>query len=154
MATIVAKSKKHDGIVIPSNNNSEFGAIMVVETRNTFEGGFLSSRKRVGLLKGKIADLTALNWKDQQIVPLKVVYKEALEPFYPGQEEKKYPENHVQAGEAVTSGGAMIYVNKLVVDANSIEEDVLLPIDREVVAKPTTQIADKTRLINTTGKTA
>jgi hypothetical protein len=132
MSTIVAKSKKHDGIIIPSKNNAEFGAIMVIETRNTFEQGFLSSRKRVGLLKGKITELQSLNWKDQQIVPLKVVYKEALEPFYPGQEEKKYPENHVQAGQAVTSGGAMIYVNKLVVSTDSPEVDILLPIDREI----------------------
>jgi hypothetical protein len=157
MSTIVAKSKKHDGIIIPSQNNAEFGAIMVIETRNNFDGGFVNIRKRVGLLKGKMTDLVGLNWKENQTVPLKVVYKESLEPFYTGQDPKRYPEfnsdgtKHEKSLQPITSLGAPIYVNKLVVSETSDELDVLLPMDKEPIQVKTTPATSKAAKANAIG---
>src|SRR3972149_6041343 len=95
MSAFVGKSDKHPGIIMKSKNNPEYGAIMLVEYRNSFSGGFANGRRiRIGLLKGKVENLEKLNWVEKQPVPFKIVYKESLEPFYPGQEPKKYPENN------------------------------------------------------------
>lgn len=129
MATVVALAKGHDSIIIPSKNDSSKGAIMVIETRNEFNNGFLAIRKRVGLVKGSVEQLLSLNWKKDQQVDLKVIYKESFEPFFAGQDCKRYPENSPYAGQPVTSGGHEVYVNKIVVDIASPEQDELLLTD-------------------------
>lgn len=153
MSAKVEKSKKHDTLVIVSENNPEFGSIIVRETRDSLmdrmtSNGFLGDVKtRIGLLKGKVEDLKAFNFVDGQIVPLKVIYKESTEPFYVGQDPKRYPEfnkdgsKHAKSLQVITTQGAPIYVNKLVVGSNSPEEDILLPMDREPVQANTTSTA-------------
>ena len=140
MSTFVGKSEKHSGIIMKSKNNPEYGAIMLIEERDSFSGGFANGkRKRVGLLKGKIENLESLNWVEGQKVPFKIVYKESLEEFYPGQEPKKYPATNSdgtpndKAGQLVTHLGAAIYVNKIVVENTDPMQDELLAIDREPI---------------------
>jgi hypothetical protein len=161
MSTFVRKSEKHPGIIMKSKNNPEYGAIMLIEERDSFSGGFANGkRKRVGLLKGKVENLEKLNWKEGQIVPFKIVYKESLEEFYPGQEPKKYPDTNSdgtpneRAGKLVTCMGAPIYVNKLAVENTDPMQDELLAIDREPVqAKDAStkgaEIASKTETFST-----
>jgi hypothetical protein len=161
MSTIVGKSKKHSGIIMKSVNNPEYGAIMLIEERDSFSGGFANGkRKRVGLLKGKVENLESLKWVEGQVVPFKIVYKDSLEEFYPGQEPKKYPDTNsdgtpnAKAGQLVTCMGAPIYTNKIVVENTDPMQDELLAIDREpvqskAVSTKATEIAGKTELFTT-----
>ena len=131
MKAIVTKAKGHDSIIMISANNEENASIMLrSEILASNDQGFLTKETRVGLLKGKTADLKALNLIEGQdistIMPVKLIVKESFEPFFPGQEPKKNPTN----GEIVTSGGAPVYRQTLVVSESSAETDVKLATDR------------------------
>lgn len=144
MATIAIKSEKHNSLIIPSKTDAAKGVIMVKSTEILLNSnGFLNSTTRVGLIKGSIKDLESLNLKEGQEVPFKIVYQEATEPFYIGQEPKIYPENSEKAGQQCTHMGAPIYLNKVVVPVNSDLQDQLLIIDKEPVSiKSTSKISD------------
>lgn len=131
MKAIITKAKGHDSVIMTSANNPENASIMLrSELLTSNDQGFLQKEVRVGLLKGKTADLKALNLSEGQdisaIMPVKLIVKEAFEPFYPGQEPKKNPTN----GEIITSGGAPVYRQTLVVSESSAETDVKLLTDK------------------------
>jgi hypothetical protein len=139
--TRIAKAKDHSELIIISKNNPEQGSVKVIsETPVLNSKGFLNISTRSALLKGSVADLSKMNFKEGQVVPYKIVIKESTTEFFAGQEPKKYPENHAQAGEVITHMGAPVYVNKLVVAETSEESDLLLAIDREPVATAQTQV--------------
>jgi hypothetical protein len=131
MKAIITKAKGHDSVIMISTNNEENASVMLrSELLTSNDQGFLQKEVRVGLLKGKTADLKAMNLIEGQdisaIMPVKLIVKEAFEPFYPGQEPKKNPTN----GEIVTSGGAPVYRQTLVVSESSAETDTKLLTDK------------------------
>lgn len=142
MKAIVTKAKGHDSVIMISQNNPESASVMLrSEILTSNDQGFLQKEVRIGLLKGKTADLKALNLIEGQdisaIMPVKLIVKEAFEPFYAGQEPKKNPSN----GEIVTSGGAPVYRQTIVVSESSAEADVKLATDRIEVAATAAQPA-------------
>lgn len=137
MKAIVTKSEKHDGIIMKSINNPENASIMLKsEILNANDQGFLQKETRVGLFKGKTADLEALGLREgqdfSQVIPVKLVVKESFDPFYPGQEPKMNPSTK----QVVTSGGAPIYRQTIVVSEASAETDVRLASDKIEAAVP------------------
>lgn len=135
MKAIVTKGQGHDSIVMISSTNPESAAIMLrTEILTANAQGFLQSEKRVGLLKGKTGDIQkiAVGLKEgddfsAKVFPVKFVVKESFEPFYAGQEPKKNP----QTDEVITSKGAPVYRQTLIVSESSPEVDVRLETDRD-----------------------
>lgn len=95
-----------------SKNNSEYGFIRIESTDDVQfgAGGWLNSKKRSTLIKGKISDLTA--WVKNNNIQIgstfigKIVVKEqAGVPFYEGQEPKRAGQN----GEILHKDGMPIF---------------------------------------------
>jgi hypothetical protein len=133
---IVALATGRNDLVIESRNNPENGAIMLrSEVMTINDNGFQQVEKRVGLLKGKTADLKALIAKHNlkagddfsKISPVRLVVRESTEPFFEGQEPKINPTTK----ETVTHLGADVYRQTFVVSASSTLEDLKLATDRE-----------------------
>lgn len=142
MKAIITKAKGHDSVIMISANNPENASVMLrSELLTSNDQGFLQKEVRVGLLKGKTADLKAMNLIEGQdisaIMPVKLIVKESFEAFYPGQEPKKNPTN----GEIVTSSGAPVYRQTIVVSESSAETDCKLATDKEAVAATKAQPA-------------
>jgi len=139
MKAIVTKSASHDNIIMISTKNPENASIMLVTIANSMnDQGFLVSEKRVGLVKGTTEGLKALNLKEgddysAKICPVKLVVKESFDPFYPGQEAKINPKTK----EVVTSAGAPVYRQTIVVALDSPETDAKLATDKIEAVVPT-----------------
>ena len=135
MKAIVTLAKGHSDVVMVSVNNPESASIMLVsETMSANDQGFLVTEKRVGLFKGETAKIKALGLKagdnfSEKVFPVRLVIKESHKPFFPGQEPKINP----QTKEVVTSAGAPVYRQTLVVAETSAEVDAKLVTDREAV---------------------
>lgn len=97
MANLV-KAQGQDHLVMISKNNEEYGSIMLIEHKPTLnEQSFLTLEKRVGFIKGKVKDLNNLisvfNLSDGSVYPgVKLIVREAITPFFEGQEPKINPE--------------------------------------------------------------
>jgi hypothetical protein len=141
MKAIVTLANGHSEIVMISKNNPESAAIMLrSDVMSANDGGFLQVEKRVGLLKGKTEDIQKLatNLKpgddfSSKVFPVRLVIKESHEPAYNGHEPKINPTTK----ETVTSGGAPVYRQTLVVAENAPQQDEFLPTDREEVTAKT-----------------
>jgi hypothetical protein len=78
-----------------SPNNSDFGYIRVVSSEGLSfgAGGWLNSRQKSTLIKGKITDLQEWvrknNIQVESEIPGKIVVKESLTPFYETQQPKR-----------------------------------------------------------------
>ena len=145
MKAIVTKSPKHDSIIMKSTTNPDNASIMLrSEILNANDQGFLQKEVRVGLFKGKTSDLELLGLKEGQdfstVIPVKLVVKESFEPFYPGQEAKINPTTK----EVVTSAGAPVYRQTIVVALDSPETDVKLATDKAEATAPATSAARAT----------
>lgn len=99
-------------VITASKSNPEIGSIRVESTQDVFNPntGFFNEEKRTAFIPGKIADLAKLNWEAGQTVPGKILRLESFDPFYPEQDMKRYPENHVNAGEPVLTEGRPTYL--------------------------------------------
>jgi len=84
-------------VVIVSENNTEFGYIRVVQTREIFDEatGFVKPKEVGALVLGEVKDLNGLGWKSGQDLDGKIIVKEQFTPF-----NKKNPERDYKiAGE-------------------------------------------------------
>ena len=119
MSTVKVTSK--DGqVVIASANNAEYGYIRVESVVAKFENGWARQEKRSALVRGKVADLTALNWKENQSLPGKIVIVESTKEPYPGAQAKINP----STAEVMTFQGAAIYRDAFYTQ-NMSTEDIL-----------------------------
>ena len=136
MKAIVTLANGHTDVVMVSVNNPESASIMLVsETMSVNDQGFLTTDKKVGLFKGETAKIKALGLKagdnfSEKAFPVRLVVKESHEPFYPGQTPKINP----QTKETVTSQGAPVYRQTLVVSETSAEVDAKLLTDKAPAA--------------------
>ena len=136
MKAIVTLAKGHSDVVMVSANNPDAASVMLVtETMTVNDQGFLQTEKRVGMFKGETAKIKALGLKagdnfSEKVTPVKLVVKESHEPFYPRQQPKINP----QTKQVITSAGAPVYRQTLVVSESSAEVDARLATDRENAA--------------------
>ena len=144
MKAIVTAPQGSNQILMISRKNPDSAAIML---RSEIQGinaqGFVQNEVRVGLVKGKTEDMRkiAANLKagdnfSEKVMPVKLVVKESLEPFYSGQEPKINP----QTKETVTHMGAPVYRQTIVVAEDSPETDVKLATDSSTASVTTTAI--------------
>jgi hypothetical protein len=132
MKAIVTLAKGHSDVVMVSANNPDSASVMLVtETITGNDQGFLQTEKRVGMIKGKTSDIKALGLKagdnfSEKVFPVKLVVKESHEPFFPGQTPKINP----QTKAVITSLGAPVYRQTIVVSESSAEVDAKLITDK------------------------
>lgn len=70
-----------NGNVIHVSNNPEYGYIKLEQTAPVVKNSWLSFNKRVTLLKGKVENLSKLQYNGDTLIPGKIVIKESLKPF-------------------------------------------------------------------------
>jgi hypothetical protein len=97
MGKVKVVADKHGNIIGQSPNNPEYGYIRVVQkTIQINHEGWLKSVNRSALIKGKMEDLLAAEYKDGTELPGKIVVVESLIPFNP-----ENPDKHLKvAGKA------------------------------------------------------
>ena len=142
MKAIVTAPQGSNQILMISRKNPDSAAIMLrSETQGINAQGFVQNEVRVGLVKGKTEDMRkiAANLKagdnfSEKVMPVKLVVKESLKPFYNDQEPKINP----QTKEIVTHMGAPVYRQTIVVAEDSSETDVKLVTDSSAASVTTT----------------
>lgn len=113
MSKVMIVAHPESGAVITaSKSNPEVGAIRVESTQQVFNSktGFFNEEKRTAFVPGKIADLAKLNWEAGKTVTGKILRLESFNPFYEGQDMKRYPDSHANAGEPVLTSGRPTYL--------------------------------------------
>ena len=142
-----------------NNGNPDYGYILLRSDVTTIAGGFLQTQKRVGRFSGRVEELekfvAATNLKEGMDfnavtgMNARLIIQEANEPFYPGQDCKRYPDNSDYAGQPVLSGGKEVYRQTIIAMGNDGQTDTLLATDSKesVPAQmaPNTEFAQRTR---------
>lgn len=78
-------------VVIPSQNNSEWGHIRVIQDRVVIDdNGFARKKTLSALIAGLVEDLKGFGWSKNQEVPGKIIVKESLEAFNAKEPERDY----------------------------------------------------------------
>lgn len=86
---VVITADQLGSVIGVSANNPEYGYIRVEQTANQIsEGGWLKLVKRSALIKGKVNDLKAINYKAGDVIPGNIVVRESLEPFNPANPDR------------------------------------------------------------------
>lgn len=118
MKVVVCTHPETGAIITPSASNPEIGAIRVESTQKVFNSttGFFNNQKRVAFIAGQVSDLEELvaeeKWVEGKEIPGKIVQMESFQPFYEGQDCKRYPESHINAGDPVLTEGRMTYLRR------------------------------------------
>lgn len=125
----VKVTAKDKAVVIASTNNPEYGYIRVESVESIFSNGWVREQKRSALVKGKVADLAKLNWKEGQSLPGKIVVIESTKEPYAGAQPKINP----STAEVMKFQGAAIYRDAIYTTDMSAQ-DILL---KDAVTEPT-----------------
>jgi len=131
MGKLIMKAHPETGVLgteATLSNGNKGAWVRVEQSTVQINNGFIEERKRVAFafvpdaLKAQILD----GKKDGDEFPLegKIVIKEALQPFYEGQEPKRAGED----GGICVKNGRPIY-RQIVFTSNMAEEDELIPHD-------------------------
>ena len=126
-SVIVTANPTTNQVITPSSTNSEYGYIRVEQTTSAFVDGWVRQIKKSALVRGKVADLQMLGWKNGQNLPGKIQIVESTTPTNANdltQDQKVNP----QSGEVLTVGGLPIY-RKSVYTTDVNLEDVLVQHD-------------------------
>ena len=80
--TVTITADKNGNVIGISQNNPEYGYIRVEQNATQInEQGWLRNAKRSALIKGKVEDLMACNYKSGDSIQGKIVVRESLTPF-------------------------------------------------------------------------
>lgn len=124
MGKLIVKSNKNTGSVItPSENNPDWGSIMISEETFVVNGGIINRQSRNAFFRAELTTLNAMSLKDGQEFPIqgKLVHHEATTPFYEGQAPKKAGKD----GGVLLFNGMPIY-RETVFTSDPAETDLLV----------------------------
>jgi len=86
---VVVKADEQGNIIGVSANNPEYGYVKLQQlTMQINDEGWLRQSLRTALIKGKVEDLVASNFKAEQVLPGKIIVRESLSPFNPENPDK------------------------------------------------------------------
>jgi hypothetical protein len=78
-------------VIVPSQNNPEWGHIRVEQERMVIDDrGFARKKKVSSLIPGTIEDLKGFGWTKNELVEGKIVIKERLDAFNENEPERDY----------------------------------------------------------------
>jgi len=124
MGKLIVKSNKNTGSVItPSENNADWGSIMISEETFVVNGGIINRQSRNAFFRAELTTLNAMSLKDGQEFPIdgKLVHHEATTPFYEGHAPKKAGKD----GGVLLFNGMPIY-RETVFTSDPAETDLLV----------------------------
>jgi hypothetical protein len=125
---VVVTADAAGNVVVPSQNNPEYGYIRVEQTKVIFDDkGFMSKKPISAIINGLVTDLQSLNWKKDQELEGNIVIKEQTTAFSKKQPEADYKVAG-KTGIICTIGGLPIY-RKTIFTTNSSIEDVTVAHD-------------------------
>lgn len=126
----VAKHPETGNIITPGKN-PEWGSIRVDAETVSMENGILNKSKRSAFIRGKIADLTDMNFKEGQKLTGIIQKQEQYNPFYEGQAPKINP----TTGEVVLKDGRETYLQYVYTsDVNAPTDVFINEVVEETVA--------------------
>ena len=141
-------------IITINNGNPEYGFIMLRQnTLSLSDNGFRQQEKRVARYIGRVEELVedvkAFRLKEgddfcTKVSPVRLVIEESNQPFYDGQDCKRYPENSEFAGEPVLSNGEQVYRQTILVPYNSEKTDSKKLTDSRVAQTTPAQMQAQT----------
>jgi hypothetical protein len=80
--TVSITADKNGNVIGISQNNPEYGYVRVEQNATQInDQGWLRNAKRSALIKGKVEDLMACNYKAGDTIQGKIVVRESLTPF-------------------------------------------------------------------------
>lgn len=86
---VVVKADEQGNIIGISENNPEYGFVKVQQlTMQINDEGWLRQSLRTALIKGRVDDLLASNFKAEQVLPGKIIVRESLTAFNPENPDK------------------------------------------------------------------
>ncbi len=106
MSVKVTKHPTTGDVVTQSTKNPEWGTLRVDSENKSFSGGILNVSKRSAFIRGRMADLQAMNFRDGQVLQGKIQKQESFEPFYEGQNPKINPTTN----EVVLTNGKQSFI--------------------------------------------
>lgn len=84
MSKVTVAADKNGNVIGISPNNPEYGWIRVEQNARVInDRGWLRNAKRSALIKGKVEDLVASNYKDGEEITGKIIVVESHEAFNP-----------------------------------------------------------------------
>jgi len=84
MNKVTVAADKNGNVIGISPNNPEYGWIRVEQNARVInDRGWLRNSKRSALIKGKVEDLVASNYKDGEEITGKIIVVESHDPFNP-----------------------------------------------------------------------
>jgi len=82
MNAVTITADQFGNVIVPSENNAEWGHVRVEQTRVQIdEKGFLRRTNMSALIHGKVEELSQVGFFKGQKLPGKIVVMESLEPF-------------------------------------------------------------------------
>ena len=113
-------------VVILSKNNPEWAHIRVEQKRIVVDDNGFARRKTISaLVHGTVEDLKSFDWKKDQEIPGKIIFKESLEPFNANEPDRDY-KIAGKTGVVCCQDGQPIY-RKTFYTTNASAEDVSVP---------------------------
>ena len=84
MNKVTVAADKNGNVIGISPNNPEYGWIRVEQNARVInDRGWLRNSKRSALIKGKVEDLVASNYKEGEEITGKIIVIESHDPFNP-----------------------------------------------------------------------
>lgn len=82
-SSVTVEANPEGDVITKSPNNPDWGWIRVIQNRHLFDetSGILKIVFCSALVQGRLKDLRKLRWKNGQILPGKIIYKDSLEPY-------------------------------------------------------------------------
>lgn len=115
-------------VVILSKNNPEWAHIRVEQNRIVVDDNGFARRKTISaLVHGTVEDLKSFDWKKDQELPGKIIFKESLEPFNVSDADRDY-KIAGKTGIVCCQDGQPIY-RKTFYTTNMTTEDISVPHD-------------------------
>ena len=120
-------------VVVPSQNNPEYGYIRVQQDRVVFDdNGFMSRRPINAIINGLLSDLKSLNWTKDMTLPGNILIKESLTPL-----NKKRPELDYKVagttGIVCSVNGQPIYRKTIYTTASNVQDVIVKHDNTEAI---------------------
>lgn len=78
---VTVTADKNGNVISVSENNPEYGWVIVKQTVSQLENGWLKKSTRTSRINGKVDDLLEMGFKDGTELPGKIVVLESFQPF-------------------------------------------------------------------------
>jgi hypothetical protein len=143
MSKVIVVANENGEVVQKSENNAEYGHIRVEQTRSMIDDrGWLTRKKLVALIPGKIEDLEESGYTNGEELEGKIVVKESIEPF-----NAKFPERDLKyagtTGVICKSGDNPIYRKAIYTLDMTVTDELVAHTNTDEIRKASNSVSLK-----------